>query len=129
MKYREIVSKLKTNKSREYLWNKINNPKKILTIENFKKYKLDKLSENNYKVKTPKRFFFLTFIQQLGVNLTFINKNDDSSLAWFEIKGKKNCTLIHGNSVRVDDDNGMWYKENFKKTKGHMLMELKEIAS
>ncbi|MDP7521186.1 MAG: hypothetical protein QF567_03045 [Candidatus Pacearchaeota archaeon] len=128
MKYKTIESRLKTNKSKDYLWNKINTLKKIMKLEGFKKFKIKKISGNNYEVTTPKRFFFLTFIPKLGINLTFINKNDDSSLAWFEIKGEKNCTLIHGNSVRIDDDNGKWYRNNLKSAKKHMLDELKEIA-
>ncbi|MAG79221.1 hypothetical protein CMI40_02495 [Candidatus Pacearchaeota archaeon] len=127
MKYKTIESRLKTNKSKDYLWSKINTFKKVMKLEGFKKFKIKKISENNYEVTTPKRFFFLTFIPKLGINLTFINKNDDSSLAWFEIKGEKNCILIHGNSVRIDDDNGKWYRENFKSAKKHMLDELKEI--
>ncbi len=127
MIYKSIESLLKTSKSKDYLWNKINTPKKMMRIEEFKKFKIKKISKNNYEVITPKRFFWLTFIPKSGVNLTFI-KNDDSSLAWFEIRGEKKCTIIHGTSIRVDDDNGKWYKNNFKKLKKHMLEELVEIA-
>ena len=83
MRYKTIESTLKTNKSRAYIWNRINTPKKIMKIEEFKKFKIKKISENNYEVTTPKRFFWLTFIPKSGINLTFIKK-DDSSLAWFE---------------------------------------------
>ncbi len=128
MRYKKIVSKLKTNKSRDYLWKRMNTPEKIMEIESFKKFKIQKISENNYQVTTSKRFFFLTFIPKSGINLTFINLGDDSSFAWFEIIGEKNCTIAHGNSVRVDNDKGKWYKENFNSAKKHMLDELKEIA-
>ena len=64
----------------------------------------------------------------MGINITFINKNDDSSLAWFEIMGEKNCTLIHGNHVRVDKDNGKWLKDNKQKIEKHFLEELREIV-
>ena len=128
MKYKTIEEKIKTNKSQDYLWNKINTPRKIMKIEEIEKFKIKKISDNNYAITTPKRFFFLTFIPKLGVTLTFINKNDDSSLAWFEIKGKKNCTIAHGNSVRVDADKGKWYKEHTKGPSIHMLEELRGIA-
>ena len=128
MKYKKIESKLKTNKSRDYIWNKINTPKKIMKIEGFNKFKINKISDNNYQITTPKRFFFLTFVPNLAVNLTFINKDDDSSLAWFEIKNDKNCTIVHGNSVRVDDDKGKWYRDNKKSLEQHFLEELNEIA-
>lgn len=128
MKYKKIESKLKTNRSRTFLWNKINTTKKVMKIEGFKKFKIKKISENNYQITTPKRFFFLTFIPKSGINLTFINKNDDSSLAWFEIKGEKNCTIIHGNSVRIDADKGKWYKDHSMGAKKHMLDELNEMS-
>ena len=127
MKYKEIVSKLKTNKTRGYLWNKINTPSKVMKIEEFKKFKAKKISENNYAITTPKRFFFLTFIPKIGINMAFI-EDDDSSLAWFEIKGNKNCTIIHGTSVRMDVDNGKWFRENKKKMEKHFLEELEVIA-
>lgn len=127
MKYKTIESKLKTKKSRDYLWDKINTPKKIMEIEGFKKSRIKKISENNYEFYTG-RFGFLTFIPKLGINITFINKNDDSSLAWFEIMGEKNCTLIHGNHVRVDKDNGKWLKDNKQKIEKHFLEELREIV-
>ncbi len=128
MKYKEIVSKLKTNKSKDYLWNKINTPKKMMKIEGFKKFKIKKISENNYKVTTPKRFFFITFIPKSEADLIFFNEGGDSSFAWFEIKGEKNCEILHGNSVRIDQDNGKWYKTYFNSAKKHMLNELKEIS-
>lgn len=128
MEYKVIESKLETDKPRDYLWSKIDTPEKIMKIEKFKEFKIKKISENNYEITTPKRFLFLTFIPKSGVNLTFINKNDDSSLAWFEIKGDNECTLVHGNSVRVDLDNGEWHKSHLKSVEKHFLEEIKEIA-
>ncbi|MCF7910515.1 hypothetical protein K9L16_02475 [Candidatus Pacearchaeota archaeon] len=126
-KYKKIEARLKTNKPLDYLWEKINTPKKVLKIEGFDKYHCKKISENNYEIITPKRLFFLTFIPHTGVNLFFINKNDDCSLAWFEIKGEHDCTIIHGNSVRIDNDS-KWFKENNKIMKQHFLEELRGIA-
>ena len=48
MKYKTIESRLKTNKSKDYLWNKINTLKKIMKLEGFKKFKIKKISGNNY---------------------------------------------------------------------------------
>ncbi len=128
-KYKTIQAKLKTNKSRDYLWNKMNSPKKILEIEHlYNGSKIKKISENNYEVTTKKRYFFLMFFPKSGINIMFINKKDDSSLAWFEIIGEKNCTLIHGNHVRVDDDNGKWYKEHKENARKHFMEEIIELA-
>ena len=128
MKYKEIESKLKTKKSRGYLWNKINTPNKIIKVEQFpKSSKVKKISKNNYELHFGKRFAFLTFIPNSGVNLTFI-ENKDSSLAWFEIKGEKNCEIVHGTSVRMDIDKGKWFKNNEKKIKEHFIEELEVIA-
>lgn len=128
MKYKEFGVKLKTNKTRDYLWNKINTPKKIIKLEDFpKNSKFKKISENNYEFHAGKWFGFLTFIPKSGVNMAFI-KNNDSSLAWFEIKGNKNCTIAHGTSVRIDLDKGKWYKEHKASANGHMMKELKEWA-
>jgi hypothetical protein len=128
MKYKCLKIKLKTNKTREYLWKKINTPKKLMKIENFpKNSKINKISENNYEFYFGKRFIFLTFVPKIGVNMSFI-KNNDSSLTWFEIKGEKNCTIIHGISLRVDNFNGKWYENNKKSLKKHFKEELKEWA-
>lgn len=126
MKYKEISVSLKTNKSSNYLWGKINTPKRLFKLEEFRKVSgLKRISENNYQFYFNKRFAFLTFIPEIGVNMTFI-LDDDSSLAWFEIKGKNNCVISHGTSVRVDDDNGKWYKKNKKIISNHFMKELKE---
>ena len=128
MNYKKIEEKLKTNKTRDYLWGKINTPKKIMKIENFpKNSKFKRISKNNYQGRFGKRFGFITFIPSKSVNITFIEEND-SSLAWFEIEGISNCKIIHGTSVRVDVDKGKWYKENKKKIKKHFIGELKEWA-
>lgn len=128
MKYKEIDVSLKTNKTRDYLWRKINTPKKLFKLEEFKKISgLKRISENNYQFYFGERFAFLTFIPNIGVNMTFLFDND-SSLAWFEIKGDNNCVISHGTSVRVDDDKGKWYKENKKIMKNHFMQELREWA-
>ena len=128
MKYKEIEVKLKTNKTKDYLWNKINTPKKLMKLEEFpKNSKIKKISKNDYKFPLGKIFTFLTFIPRDGVNMSFV-KDKDSSLAWFEIKGEKNCTIIHGTSVRMDVDKGKWYREHKARMDGHMMGELKEWA-
>jgi len=128
MKYKEIIMKLKTNKTREYLWEKINTPKKLIQIEEFpKNSKIKKISENNYGCYFKERFTFLTFMPKSGVTMSFV-KNMDFSMAWFEIKGNKNCTIIHGTSVRMDRNKGKWYKENKKKVETHFIRELREWA-
>jgi hypothetical protein len=126
MKYKTIQVRLKTDKPRSYLWKKINTPSKIIKIEGFKKTKIKKISENNYEFYFGKRFGFITFVPEKAVNLTFILEKD-SSLAWFEIKGKKNCEIIHGTAIRVDLD-PKWYKDNKKRLEEHFLEELKQIA-
>jgi len=40
MKYKTIESRLKTNKSKDYLWSKINTFKKVMKLEGFKKFKI-----------------------------------------------------------------------------------------
>ncbi len=128
MKYKEFEVKLKTNKTREYLWKKINTPKKLIKLEEFpENSKFKKISEHNYEFHFGKEFAFLTFIPNEGVNMAFI-ENKDSSIAWFEIKGENNCTIIHGTSVRMDLDKGQWYKENKKRMEEHFIEELKEWA-
>ena len=126
MKYKEFEVKLKTNKTREYLWKKINSVKKIIKLEEFpKNSKFKKISDNNYELHFEKRFAFLTFIPEKAINMAFI-ENKDSSLAWFEIKGEKNCTITHGTSVRMDVDKGKWYREHKASMNGHMMKELRE---
>ena len=128
MRYKKIESKLKTNKSRNYLWNRMNTINKIIKIEGFpKNSKYKKISENNYECQFGKRFTFLTFIPKSGFNMFFVYEKD-MSLAWFEIKGEKNCTIIHGNHVRVDNDKGKWHKDHFKSAQKHFMEELQEIA-
>ncbi len=127
MEYAVIEKKLQTDKSRAYLWEKINTPKKIIAIEQFVNTKVTQISEHNYELYFGDRFGFLTFIPFNAVNLTFF-VDKDSSLAWFEIQGEENCTIVHGTSVRVDDDDWKWYKENKLKIEKHFLEELEEIA-
>ena len=128
MKYKDFEVKLKTNQTCEELWKKINTPKKLIKLEDFPKgSNVKKISENNYELNFGKRFGFLTFIPYKGVNMTFI-QDKDSSLAWFEIKGKKNCIIVHGTSVRMDVDKGKWYKENKIKMSKHFMEELTEWA-
>lgn len=128
MKYKEFEVTLKTNKTREYLWKKINTPKKLIKLEEFRKVSnLKKMSENNYQFYFGKRFAFLTFIPEKGVTMNFIEDND-SSLAWFEIKGEQNCIITHGTSVRVDLDNSKWYNKHKPSMNGHMMEELREWA-
>jgi len=58
MKYKKITSTLKTNKSKDYLWNKINTPKKIMDIEGFKKFKVKKYLRIIMKLPPHKDLFF-----------------------------------------------------------------------
>jgi len=70
----------------------------------------------------------VNFIPKKGVNQIFIGKRN-YPLTWFEIKGDKNCTIVHGEYKRIDS--GMC-KNNLKKEiewlKKHFLKELEEIA-
>ena len=127
MEYAVIESRLKTDKSRDYLWSKMNSPEKIIEIEGFKDTKVKRLSEHNYELYFGKRYGFLTFIPRTGVNLTFFLDND-SSLAWFEIIGEEDCELVHGTAVRTDADDGNWYKEHKARVEQHFLEELSFIA-
>lgn len=128
MKYAIVESKLKTNKTRSYLWNKINTPQKIVRIEEFKNAKIKKISENNFEVIAKDYHVLLTFIPKKGVNQVFIGVKN-YPMTWFEIKGETNCTVVHGEYKRMDS--GM-SKENLKKeiewVKNHFLEELEEIA-
>ncbi len=129
MKYTIVEAKLKTKKSRDYLWNKINTAKKIIKLEGFgKDSRIRKISDNNFEVKSKKYHVLLTFIPKKGVNQTYVGKRN-YPLTWFEIKGEINCTIVHGEYKRIDS--GM-SKNNLKKEidwlKEHFLEELKEIA-
>ena len=129
MNYEIVEVKLKTNKSRDYLWNKINSPKKIIEIEDFnKKSTVKKISDNNYEIISNKEIILVTFIPKKGVNQTFVGKRN-YPITWFEIKGEKNCTITHGEYKRIDS--GM-SKTNLKKEiewlKRHFLEELEFIA-
>jgi hypothetical protein len=129
MKYIVVESQLKTNKSREYLWNKINSPKKIIDIEGLhKNSSIKKISENNYEIKSKNELFVFNFISKKAANQIFIG-NKNCPLTWFEIKGEKNCIITHGEYKR--SDNGM-SRDKFKKEvewlKKHFLEELREIA-
>jgi hypothetical protein len=129
MKYSTIKATLKTNKSKDYLWNKINSPKKIIKIEEFdKKSKIKKISDNNYEIISNKEIILVTFIPKKGVNLVFVEKFN-YPMTWFEIQGKENCTIIHGEHKRMDS--GM-SKNNLKKQikwlEKHFLEELNKIA-
>jgi len=128
MEYAEIEVSLQTNKTRDYLWEKLNTPEKIIQIEQFEKpVSTRQISQQNYELRFGKRLGFIALLPKKGVNMTFILEKD-SSIAWFEIIGQENCELVHGTSVRIDDDNGQWLKENKKKIKEHFLEELAEIA-
>ena len=128
MKYTIVESKLKTNKSREYLWNNMNTPEKIIKVEKYKKCKIKKISDNNYEIICDYGIVLLNFIPKKGVNEIFVGKKN-YPLTWFEIKGEKNCTIVHGEYKRIDS--GM-SKANLKKEiewlKKHFLEELNEIA-
>tara|TARA_Y100000310_G_C20466962_1_gene708129 strand:- start:332 stop:724 length:393 start_codon:yes stop_codon:yes gene_type:complete len=129
MRYRVVESKLKTNKSRKYLWSKINNPKKIIGIEGFAKNStIKKISENNFEVISKKYHVLLTFIPQKAVNLTFIGVKN-YPLTWFEIKGENNCTITHGEYKRMDSGmSKLKLKKEIEWVKKHFLEELKEIS-
>lgn len=128
MKYAIVEAKLKTNKTRSYLWNKINSPKKIIKIEEFKNAKIKKISDNNYVIKAKNYHVLVTFVPKKGVNQVFIGVKN-YPMTWFEIKGERNCTIVHGEYKRTDS--GMDAKK-FKKeliwVKKHFLAELREIA-
>ena len=85
-----IEARLNTNESREYLWNKINTPEKIIMIEGYKNAKIKKISELNYEIKTDK-ITLITFIPNKGVN-----QYREGILSWIEIIGDINCTIVHG---------------------------------
>ncbi|MAE12998.1 hypothetical protein CMO92_00395 [Candidatus Woesearchaeota archaeon] len=130
MDYIVVESRLKTDKPRTYIWNKINTPKKIVKIEEFdENAKIKKISENTYELLSEEYHVLLTFIFARGVNQTFINKKN-FPLTWFEIKGEQNCTIIHGEYKRKDPSMS---RENLQKeieeVKRHFMRELEEIAS
>jgi hypothetical protein len=128
MKYTTVESKLKTNKTRDYLWNKIDTPQKIIKIEEFKNAKIKKISENNYEVIAKNYHVLMTFVPKKGMNQIFIGVKN-YPMTWFEIRGETNCTIVHGEYKRTDS--GM-SENNFKKEieslKEHFLEELREIA-
>jgi len=129
MKYKKVEVKLKTNKSRDYLWNKINSPKKLVKIEGFNTdYSPKKVCDYTYEVKYGKDVVLLTFIPKKAIHLIFVGKRN-YPLTWFEIRGASNCTIVHGEHKRIDS--GM-SKNNLKKeiewVKEHFLEELKVIA-
>jgi hypothetical protein len=129
MKYEVVESKLKTNKTRNYLWNKINTPQKIIKIEEFDKHsKVRKLSENNYELISKEYHVLITFIPKKGTNLVFIGKRN-FPMTWFEISGEENCTIVHGEHKRMDSGmNKTNLKLEIEWLKNHFLEELKEIA-
>lgn len=127
-KYEIIESSLKTDKTRDYLWNRINTPNKIIKVEGFEKdAKVTKISKNNYEIKDSKYRAIVTFIPKESVNLIFVGYQ--FPVAWFDIKGENNCTISHGEYKNI---NPRWKKANLKKEidwlKEHFLEELQEIA-
>ena len=126
-KYAVVESKLKTDKTRKYLWNKINSPKKMIKIEGWDKDSLiKKISENNYRITSQKEIILLVFIPEKGVDIVCAG-NKNWPLAWFEIKGEKNCEIIHGEYKKVFK-NKLRFKRDVEWLKKHFLKELKEIA-
>lgn len=129
MKYQKVESRLRTSKSRNYLWNRINSPKKIIKIEGFDKdSRIRKISDNNYELKTKNYgIVLLTFIPKKAVNLIFVGKKN-YPLTWFEIRGEQKCTIAHGEYKRVDS--GMSkakLKKEIEWIKKHFLEELNFI--
>lgn len=127
-KFEIVESCFRTDKTKDYLWNKINTPKKIIMIEGFEKdAKVTKISKNNYEIRDNAYRAIVTFVPKESVNLIFIGKQ--FPLAWFDIRGEKNCTISHGEYKNI---NPRWKSENLKKElaeiKEHFLDELKEIA-
>lgn len=123
-----VKQELKTKKSRDYLWNKINSSEKISKIEGFKNSKIKKISENNYELVSKNYTVLLSFIPKKSVNQVFVGKRN-FPMTWFEIIGEKNCTIVHGEYKRIPKKMS---KENLKKEiewiKKHFLEELKSIA-
>ncbi|MAG08370.1 hypothetical protein CMO89_02770 [Candidatus Woesearchaeota archaeon] len=128
MKYKVVESKLKTNKSRSYLWNNMNSPEKIIKIEGYKNSRIKQVSDNNYEIICDYGVIVLNFIPNRGVNEIFVGKRN-CPLTWFEIKGEKDCTITHGEYKRID---GGMSERNLKREidwlKNHFLEELREIA-
>jgi len=128
MKYKKIEAKLKTDKSKDYLWNKMNTPKKIIKIEAFgKNTSIKKISDNNYELKSKEYLAFITFIPKKAVNLMFVYKTY-SLLAWFEIKGEKKCTISHGAYRPVKKLSLKAVKKEAEHVKEHFLEELMFIS-
>jgi hypothetical protein len=129
MRYIVVEENIKTKKTREYLWDQINSPKKIIKNEDFnKKSKIRKISDNNYEIDTGEEKIILSFIPKKAVNLYFVGKRN-CPMTWFEIKGEKDCVISHGEYKRIDSGMG---KENLEKEikwlRKHFLEELKKIA-
>ncbi|NQV08559.1 hypothetical protein HQ529_01755 [Candidatus Woesearchaeota archaeon] len=125
MKYVVVESRLKTDKSRSYLWNKINSPKKIIKIENFdKNSKIKKISDNNYEVISKKDVILMSFIPKKGANLVFVGKRN-YPLTWFEIRGK---TIVHGEYKKISGMSKKNFEKEIKWLKRHFMEELMEIA-
>ena len=123
MKYEVIEVKLKTNKSRTYLWNNMNTPQKVIKIEGFRDSKVRRISDNNYEIISKNDIILVTFIPEKAVNQVFVGKRN-YPMTWFEIKGEKNCTIVHGEHKRRNAN----FEKDVKWLKKHFLEELKEIA-
>jgi hypothetical protein len=122
MKHKIIEVKLRTSRSINWLWNKINTPKKIIRIESFENAKVKKISLNNYEIRSKKYHVLLTFIPKKGVNLNFINQKD-FPLTWFEIK---KGSITHGEYKMVNKKN---FNKEVKWLKEHFLKELRDIVN
>ncbi|MFC1723347.1 hypothetical protein ACFL0V_04360 [Nanoarchaeota archaeon] len=129
MKYQVIESRLKTNRSADYLWNKMNSPKKIVQLEGFgPDAKITKISTNTHSIQDKKYHVLVNFIPKKAVNMTFVGKMN-FPLAWFEIIGTKNCTITHGEyKWKNKKFNPTSWNKEVKWIKTHFLEELREIA-
>lgn len=124
-----IEARLKTKRSRDYLWSRINSPKKMVKIEDFDRdSKITKISDNNYELISDEYEAILTFIPKKAVNITFFRQRN-CPLAWFEIKGERDCIITHGAYKRIDSGKGKAaLKKEFSRMKEHFLEELEDIA-
>ena len=128
MTHKVVESRIHTNKSREYLWNKMNTPEKLIEIEEFGlKTTVKKISDNNFELKSKEYHVLATFIPNKGVNQLYLFK-DYSLLTWFEIKGEKNCTIAHGEYMPALNNTPEELQEKERWLKEHFLEELKYIA-
>jgi len=124
MKYEVVEVKLKTNRSRSYLWNNMNTPQKIIKIEGFdKNSKVRKISDYNYELISKGEIILVSFIPEKAVNQVFVGKRN-YPLTWFEIRGEKNCTIVHGEHKRRNAN----FEKDVQWLKKHFLEELEEIA-